>query len=873
MKLRAIRVCDVRGFSAPGKAIEGIGDGLNVLAAENEFGKSTLFDAVRAVLFDKHTSTKGAVESLRPYQATGGPTIEVDLETTDGLYRLQKRFLSKRAASVVDLDRGQQVATGSGVNDWLHDVLDGDKPDSGPTGLLWVEQNKSLALPSADGRSGDTLRGLLETAVSDVTGGSQLHAVLAEAKDALAQLITEKTKKPTGRFREVETARQESERRVAELEEDLRALEAKRRNLTDLQRQLADEDKATAQAMRQSELKALTEQIATARQTEERFEGLEKEVRLGEDAVKTKQGELALMRQRQETIKKNSAEAAQIKKDLQTLEMEKQSKHKDVQAAEGDVKQRTKARDEANGVLKAARMGAKNKAIEAQLMTLDQQIAAAKTAAGRLATAEATAESLNIDRARLDDLETKLRARDRAAAKRDAGAAKVQVTYNEGATNKVRVTGQPLAHQEGVTVTGRVELELDTIGRLAIESGSQTNISDLKAEAETAATAFDTARDALGFATVEAARDALDKKTEAKLVADGAREDLKRFAPDGVAALAERRGEIAAQYDTTTVTSEVSEQAAEEGYGAAEAALNHARTLSEALAHDLTTLTQRANEARIRLEGLETQIAQEGAALGDSGTWTQQVQGLEGEIAKASDELAEAKRARDGLQISSDNLQALMEKHQRLEQEIEADNRDVVQLTRQKDVLTGQLSELDREGIGESLSEAQGIFHRTSAEAKSLGAEQRALETLIDSLERAEAHAQNQFFEPVMQELRPLISHVLPDADVVLSRDFSPHEVMRRGIAEPYEGLSGGTREQISILTRLAFARFLARKGRTVPVILDDALVYSDDTRIEKMFHALSQAASDIQLIVLSCRQKTFSGLEGQRLRLQEWTE
>ncbi len=46
-------------------------------------------------------------------------------------------------------------------------------------------------------------------------------------------------------------------------------------------------------------------------------------------------------------------------------------------------------------------------------------------------------------------------------------------------------------------------------------------------------------------------------------------------------------------------------------------------------------------------------------------------------------------------------------------------------------------------------------------------------------------------------------------------------------------------REQLSVLTRLAFARLLARDGRPAPVILDDALVYSDDDRIERMFDAL----------------------------------
>jgi uncharacterized protein YhaN len=95
--------------------------------------------------------------------------------------------------------------------------------------------------------------------------------------------------------------------------------------------------------------------------------------------------------------------------------------------------------------------------------------------------------------------------------------------------------------------------------------------------------------------------------------------------------------------------------------------------------------------------------------------------------------------------------------------------------------------------------------------------------------------------------------------------------VRRNGQDEAVERLSGGMREQLSILTRLAFARLLAQGGRAAPVILDDALVYSDDDRIERMFDALHQQARDQQILVFSCRQRAFSRLGGNVLRMQPW--
>jgi uncharacterized protein YhaN len=52
-------------------------------------------------------------------------------------------------------------------------------------------------------------------------------------------------------------------------------------------------------------------------------------------------------------------------------------------------------------------------------------------------------------------------------------------------------------------------------------------------------------------------------------------------------------------------------------------------------------------------------------------------------------------------------------------------------------------------------------------------------------------------------------------------------------------------------------------------VILDDALVYTDDDRIEKLFDALHAQAQDQQIIVLSCRQRAFRDLGGTSLTFQ----
>ena len=60
----------------------------------------------------------------------------------------------------------------------------------------------------------------------------------------------------------------------------------------------------------------------------------------------------------------------------------------------------------------------------------------------------------------------------------------------------------------------------------------------------------------------------------------------------------------------------------------------------------------------------------------------------------------------------------------------------------------------------------------------------------------------------------------------------------------------------------------ISERGQPVPIILDDALVFSDDDRIEQMFDALNRAGQRQQVIVLTCRTRAFAALGARRLSI-----
>ena len=66
--------------------------------------------------------------------------------------------------------------------------------------------------------------------------------------------------------------------------------------------------------------------------------------------------------------------------------------------------------------------------------------------------------------------------------------------------------------------------------------------------------------------------------------------------------------------------------------------------------------------------------------------------------------------------------------------------------------------------------------------------------------------------------------------------------------------LSGGTADQLYLAVRLALCRLLL--GAEAPLIVDDALVMFDDTRMEKALQVLKEEAKTRQILLFSCQKR-----------------
>ncbi len=184
--------------------------------------------------------------------------------------------------------------------------------------------------------------------------------------------------------------------------------------------------------------------------------------------------------------------------------------------------------------------------------------------------------------------------------------------------------------------------------------------------------------------------------------------------------------------------------------------------------------------------------------------------------------------------------------------------------------LRARIQALAGGGLDERLAVARRRFDELERECAKYRAEVEALELLLRVLRDAERAAKERYVGPLVRRIRPYLDALFPGADLEVDAAFRITTIARRGGAEPFARLSDGTREQIAVLARLAFAELLADQGRPAVVVLDDALAFSDDQRIEQMFEILVRAAAKLQIILLTCRERVFARLPARRLRLEQ---
>ena len=475
MWFKSVEVSRFRQFRATVK-VHGLTPGLNVIAGDNEEGKSTLLQAIRAALFDKYTSS--VADAYRPYGESVSPRVGLLFEIDGVEYRLDKVFSRKKDGEATLGASDGRRWEGPQAEDTLAELLGfsyatrgASKPEhQGLAGLLWVEQARAFEQVGLSDQSRRQLHSVFDTEMSELLGGEHgeaLHRRVAQLREA----YFDKRDKPRGDYRQLQETHAQLAERVEQARLDLQAYEHKTDQLDKqqaaLRSYLADRALEKAQAKlrdardRHARVQALAGQVEAGRQKLSLSEAEQKAARLAWETrsklVEEQQQAQQMLSRAGELLAQRETEVEPAGKAVEELQakLATDKEHKAVQEA-----RLRRARD----AEQLARLTAEQKVLDTAL----EQARAADAARRRC---QAQRDAIRVTAESLDALRSAEHRRVLAEVRLRTVATRVEYRLQPGAS--VRLAGQPIHGEDSVLVTEASALEVDAIGTFTIHPGGE----------------------------------------------------------------------------------------------------------------------------------------------------------------------------------------------------------------------------------------------------------------------------------------------------------------------------------------------------------------------------------------------------------------
>lgn len=872
MKISALRLFNVKRFAGRGVAIEGIGDGVNVLCAVNEFGKSTSFEALHALFFQPYSGTPGDVQKLRPYSG-GNPLVEADISTADGCFRITKQYYGGRSARVIDLASGRLLAQADEAENFIADLIKGGT--AGPAGLLWVRQGvtgiekRSRAEEASEKQVRVSLLESVQGEVEAVTGGQRMAKIMAAVEEDLSVLVTATGKPKTGgRYAAALEARDGLALQERKLSGEVTALrESLDRRATAMKR-LAELDRPEDREERRKAITIAQAALDAAKAQSAMLNAAEAELKLARERRDAAEREFSTFRTALEKAKELRAKLREVEQRRSEAIGRRRDVAEAIVKARADAEAAETGEQEARDRLACLEAAQRTREASARLAELKERMGQAEATRQAIEKGEAKLALVKIPPNAVDELQALEIEMAKLRALEEAARPSVTVVYEESTASRVTMDGTPLMGAEERGYDGQAQLSIPGIGTITLRSNRPARSDNRLEQAEAKRR---TLLASMGVADLLAARaqQMLAQRMDVEL--RELRGRLSLLAPEGLAKL---REDVAAHDLADVEALELKEDPAQVRAALADA--EERRTKTRQALREVEPQQASADEAFIAAEAtlasLKAEGAQVEAILGPQDARSEREKDLSSALTDLGRTLAEAEAHAEGLRGKAIDLESAEAALKRARSVEKAAGNEINTLREAVAGLNAEIRARSDEAVEETWRETVERLSAANARVEAFEKEAAVLQRLSSALEAARSDARELYLKPVMGELKPLLGLLFDDVSITFDdTTLLPQAIRRNGQEEEVDRLSGGMREQLSVLTRLAFARLLARDGRPAPVILDDALVYSDDDRIEKMFDALHRQSRDQQIIVFSCRQRAFQKLGGNILQMTDW--
>ncbi|MCL2782318.1 MAG: AAA family ATPase [Actinomycetia bacterium] len=863
MKLHRLVLSNYRGIAH--REIEFPDRGVVVVCGANEIGKSSMIEALDLLLESKDRSTKKEVKRVKPANSDVGS--EVTAEISCGTYRFiyHKRFHKKCETVLSVLQPRREQLTGDEaherVREMLAETVDND---------LWHAQRVLQAASTAavDLSGCDALSRALDVAAAHPDSDAVLQGteplLIERIDDEYARYFT-----PTGRP-------------AGEWSAALSRLKAAQRAVTECAAAVAEVDDAvgrhatlTEEVAELSHLKvAVGPRLAVAQAAADKTAALtrqEREAKLVAEAAAA-----------------TSAAAAAARNGRLRLLTEIQTRTAALAVAEAKAKEAADARSTARVDAEACDAAV---AEAAQVLTeLQHRVDSARRTVAEIAEREeahrlgarlAKIDAVQRDRDRICEelsaivlTEELLQGIESAAAAVDRSSDQLAsisaaVEFTAATAIELAVGGQVVSLSAGqswsTTATGSTVVEVPGVLTARVTPGASA--LDIQAKYAAAQKELNAALAAGDVADIAAARSAAQRRRELQSDCDRLSATLSGLCGDDEIDKLRSRLAQAPQAVTGPASSPDARaelDAAAAALAAATAECETRRRTAAAAASRLsetstqaTVLLNTAAAQRAELERATNQLAQEQASVSDEDLSSSAESSRQAattalqRAAKLTEELAAAAPGAVAAELA-DATQAAETLRNRYE--------DSARALREVGI---ELSVLGNEGRQGKLDAAKTEHEHATSEHTRVGRQARAAELLRSVMARHRDATRLRYVDPYRTELQRLGRPVFGQTfEVDIDSDLCIRSRTLDGVTVPYESLSGGAKEQLGILARLAGAALVAKED-SVPVVVDDALGFTDPERLAKMGEVFDSVGTHGQVIVLTCSPDRYNGVKG----------
>ncbi len=887
MKLHRLVLVNYRGISH--REIEFPDCGVVVVSGANEVGKSSMIEALDLLLEAKDRSTKKEVKQVKPTHADVG--AEITAEISSGPYRFiyRKRFHKRCETQLTVLAPQREQLTGDEAHERVCAMLD-ESVDMD----LWRAQRvlQAASTNGVDLSGSDALSRALDIAA----GRAPTGAVDPESTDGLATgrigddtLLIDRieeeflryftpTGRPTGEWAgAVKRLRDADERvgscaaAVAEVDDAVRkhvALTA------DVNRLAADRGAATERLavahLAANEVAQLTQQLKEA------------EV-VAAAAATTLTASVAALNER----RRLRADIDQRAKAITQLDSEARRAAEDESTARGTQAEAESAAEHARTVvesaqqsLEAAQLTAQRLADRGEAAQISERLARIDTAAGELLIVEEQLASIALTDESLREIEAAAVAVARAAGQVELASAHIEMVAL--ADVELRVAGEPVSLQAGASwsAAATTPTDVELPGQLVTRIVPGAPAADTQAELDTAQHVLRSALKDSAVEDVDDAREVDRRRRELLTTRSRLQATLEALTGDStVEALRARTAELlgpepgwepAAVGPCDAATARAEAEAALAAHRQASADCESYRRAAASATQMLGEKCTAASVLREKLAAAQTELAgarerlatQRGAA--DDDTLAVKAE-ADGEAARRADaRVIDLRGERE--KSAPDDVAAELAEAGRCAEALQGSHAEAVEALRE---VTAQLRVYGTEGRKGLLDDAESEREHAAAEHVRVQRRARAAQLLRSVMARHRDATRRRYVDPFRAEVERLGRIVFGESfEVDIDSDLRVRNRTLSGRTVDYESLSGGAKEQLGIIARLAGAVLVAKED-SVPVIIDDALGFTDAERLTKMGAVFDAVGDAGQVIVLTCTPTRYADIGvAQRIEL-----